>query len=147
MAELPHSRYFEGVLQLRYGTPEVITYILSAVKKSRKAAIVDTQKVKNGFDYYFSSQRYLQQMGKQLKERFHGELVVSSKIFTRDRASSKEVHRVYVLFRVNPIKKWDVIDYRGDKLRVLSAGKNLHCKNLANGKRVLLKYEDVRMHQ
>jgi len=56
--------------------------------------------VRNGIDFYLTSQRYAQSLGKKLKKTFKGELKISSKLFTVNRQTSKNVYRVNVLFRL-----------------------------------------------
>jgi len=135
--------YFEGILQLRNHTEELINYVENKTKKDKKALITNRLKVKNGYDFYFTSQRYLRNLGDKIKNNFPGELKKSRKLFTRKRQTSKDVYRVNVLFRMSNLKKGQVIDYKGDSLRVMNLGKKILAKNVKTGKKISLKYGDV----
>ena len=64
MLELPHAKYFEGILQIRNHTDELLEYIRKKVETDKKAIITKELKVMGGVDFYFSSQRYLRSLGK-----------------------------------------------------------------------------------
>lgn len=135
--------YFEGILQLRNPSKELIRFVENKTEKDRKALITNKIKVKNGHDFYFTSQRYLRNLGNQIKKRFAGELKTSRKLFTRKRQTSKDVYRVNVLFRMSSIVKGQVIKYKGEQMMVISLGKKIFVKNIKNGKKLSLGYEDV----
>ena len=69
--------------------------VLSQAVKIRLVVEVYT-----GVDLYVTSQRFARALGKRLKKRFDGELVMSRQLFTRDFYTAKEVYRVTVLFRL-----------------------------------------------
>ena len=56
--------------------------------------------LKSGVDYYISSNKIARQIGKQLRMNFKGELKESSELYSRDRITSKDLHRVTVCFRL-----------------------------------------------
>mgnify|MGYP001574226577 CR=1 FL=1 len=80
-----HEGYYEGILQLRNPNKEAIEFIKSQIKKKEGVFISTEKKVNNGIDFYITSQRYLQTLGKELKKHFSGELKVSSRIHTKNR--------------------------------------------------------------
>ena len=92
--------------------------------------ITKKEKVRNGIDFYVTSKRYLQNLGKKLQNCFGGELKVSSRLFTRDRQTSKDVYRVNVLFRLPRFKKDDIIELKGNKIKVINIGKKVFGKNI-----------------
>lgn len=95
-----HPDYYEGILQLRNTNEEVLNFIRNQFKDNKKAWIAQEVRLKTGFDYYISSNRFLLALGKRLKKSFKGELKISRRIHTRDRLTSKDVYRVTVLFRL-----------------------------------------------
>ncbi len=105
------TKYFEGTLQLRTTNEEVIKFVNNELKAAKKESVFITKKVEetNGFDYYLTSQRYLQKLGKKLKTKFKGEIKVTTRLFSRDRQSSKDLHRVTVFFKTK-----ELIDKRKD---------------------------------
>src|SRR3989344_386669 len=60
-----HTKYFEGILQLRNPRPEIIVFIKSDVAKQRDRGIYISEEHPegNGVDFRLTSQRYLQGLG------------------------------------------------------------------------------------
>ena len=65
-----HEDYYEGILQLRKPNEEVIEFIKNQVKKRTNVLITKEKKVNNGIDFYITSQKYLQVIGKKLKKHY-----------------------------------------------------------------------------
>ena len=76
---------------------------LKDAKKKESVFITKKVEEKNGFDYYLTSQRYLQKLGKKLKTKFDGEIKVTTRLFSRDRQRSKDLHRVTVFFKTKEL--------------------------------------------
>lgn len=138
-----NNDYFEGILQLRNPTKELISFVENRTKKDKKALITKRVNVKNGLDLYFSSQRYLRSMGNNVKGCFPGELKTSRKIFTRKRQTSKDVYRVNVLFRMTNLVKGQVIKYKGEQIKITGLGKKILAKNIKTGEKIMLNYGDL----
>ena len=94
--------YFEGVLQLRNPTDEVFNMIQNQLAHDEKAYISKEVYYKNGVDMFFSSNRFLLKLGRKLKQSYKGKLLVTRRIFTTDKMTSKFVYRVTVLFSLEP---------------------------------------------
>jgi len=135
--------YFEGILQLRNPTEELIRFVENKTKKDRKALITKRLKVKGGYDFYFSSQRYLRSLGNKIKSSFAGELKTSRKLFTRKRQTSKDVYRVNVLFRMSGLEKGQKITYKGEQIKIMKLGKKILAKSVKTGKKLLLNYKEI----
>ena len=138
-----HSQYFEGILQLRNTDKDVLDFVLNLVEKRDGVSVSKIEKVANGLDLYFTSQKFLQQVGKKLKGNFNGELKTSVKLFTRNRITGKEVYRVNVLFRQHNIKKGDIIPYKGEEVQIIGVGKKILAKNTKTGKKLTLNFKDL----
>ncbi len=94
------DQYYEAVLQLRDNPhKEAINCIINAVNKRKGVFIAKQVKLKNGVDFYISSQRFTRTLGKLLKKSFKGKLVESKKLYGMDRQKSKLIYRGTVLFR------------------------------------------------
>jgi len=93
-------QYYEGILQIRNPSEEVLNFICNQFENNQKVWIAKHEKLKNGIDFYISSNKFLLALGKKLKKSFKGELKTSRKLHTRNRVTSKAVYRVTVLFRV-----------------------------------------------
>jgi NMD protein affecting ribosome stability and mRNA decay len=135
-----HPQYFEGILQMRNCSEEIINWVRKTVLKEKKAAITKDKKVRGGRDLYFSDQHYLQRIGKKLKETFPGTIKKSSKLFTVSRITGKEVHRVNMLFRGMPFRIGQKFNYLGEEVRITKAGKMITLLS-KEGKRIVLPTE------
>ena len=137
-----NPKYFEGTLQLRNPTQEIIDFVANEIDKREDVWIAKTVKQKNGVDLDLSSNKFLKEIGKRLANRFPGVLKHSSSLFTRKRLTQKEVHRGTILFRYVDIKKGDIIKYRGEEVIVVSWSKDVLAKDSKNNK-IHIKFEDL----
>ncbi|HLC64843.1 MAG TPA: NMD3-related protein [Candidatus Nanoarchaeia archaeon] len=138
-----HSKYFEGILQLRNPSKEILDYINKAEDASRKPMISQLKKVKNGFDVYFISNDTLMSFGRTLQQKFGGEMKTSARLHTRSRQTSKELYRVSVLLRLPFYNVGDVIEVKGEMYKVLLMGKKVFASNLETGKKVTFRYKEL----
>jgi len=141
--EQRHAEYFEGTLQLRNVTDEVIGFVVKAIDKTEDTQIAKVKKVTNGFDIYVSRQRFLRSLGNKLQQRFGGQINVSTKIHTRHKQTGRELHRVNLLFRMPSFKKGDIIEYKGDKIKIISIHKKVFAKDVKTGKKLNLNFKDL----
>ncbi len=100
-----HSGYWEAILQLRPPTDEIMRFIKNQMKKRPAVAITKVQEQKTGVDLYFTSQKFTRGLGPKLKKAFGGVLIISKKLHTRDRQTSRDLFRATVLFRPRIIEK------------------------------------------
>lgn len=138
-----HKDYYEGVLQLRNPNEKVIEFIRKALSEEKTVFITKETQVTDGIDLYFTSQRFLQCMGRMLKRHFPGELVLSPKIHTKNRQTSKDVYRVNVLFRLSRHNVNDVLSYRGERIKITNLGGKVYAKSLDSGKKMSINYKDL----
>ncbi|MBI2659486.1 hypothetical protein HYX05_05305 [Candidatus Woesearchaeota archaeon] len=139
--KLPRPDYYQGILQLRDVTEEIISFVRNQVKKREDVAITKTVRLGNGVDLYITSQKFITMLGKKLKESFGGELKISSKLHTRRKG--KNLYRVNALFRLSKYKKGDVVEVRGDKVRLIRIGKKIFARNLKTGSKVTIRKSDL----
>lgn len=132
--------YFEGILQLRNPDSEVIDFVSRQVAKRNDVRVSKVAKVRNGIDMYFSSQRYLRILGKKLKVHFPGEMIMSSKLFTKS-STGIDLYRVNVLFRLSRLKKGEIITYRGRSMKIMHLGSKVTCKYMDTGRSITLSYD------
>jgi len=130
-----HPDYFEGTLQLRNPTQEIVDFV-----ENSGAQISKVEELKNGLDLYFVSQRALRSLGKDLGRRFSGELKTSNRLFTRNRLTGKEVYRVTVLFRCYNLRKGGIVAVRGISYKVLAVGKKVYLQNEKTGEKKWFSY-------
>jgi len=138
-----NPQYYEGILQLRNPNKGVIKFIEEEIAKKKGVFISKTLKVGNGYDFYISSKRHLKTLGHMLKKQFGGELKISSRLYSVDRQTSKELHRVTVLYRCCSIKKGSIVELRGEKIKIMSLGHRIQGKRLADGKKVYVDFKEL----
>ncbi len=127
--------YFEGVLQLRDVTDEVLNWVHQEIIRAGRARIAKVQEFKNGIDIYLSAQHYMQAIGKQLQQRFGGVLKVTNRLFTRNSLTSRDVYRMTVLFRQLPFKTGDIITHHGEKWKITGVGNQINIQNTTSGEK------------
>jgi len=133
MSDKP-PQYFEGILQLREIDQEVYDWVYDTIEREGKCKVAREKALKNGYDLYLSDNHYLQALGKRLKRKFSGELVVSRRLHTQDRMTLKAVYRVTVLFRQHRFKEGDIVKVDNERYKILKVGKRVHTKHLGSGK-------------
>lgn len=138
-----NQQYYEGILQLRNPDKNVIEFIKNQIAKKKEVFISKILKVRNGYDFYISSKRYLRTLGYKLKRQFGGELKISSRLYSTDRQTSKELHRVNVLYRCCSIKKGSIVEVRGEKIKIMALGHRIQGKRLADGKKVYVDFKEL----
>jgi len=88
-------------------------------------------------------QRFLRNVGAKLQNHFGGQLIISKKLHTKNRLTSKEVYRVNALFRLPSFKKGDILDYKGEKIKILAIHKKVMAKNINTGKKLSLNFKEI----
>lgn len=135
--------YFEGTLQLRNVGDEVVEFAIKEIKKNENANIAMIVEVTNGVDIYIAPQKLLRSLGNKLRHHFSGQLIVSRKLHTKSRLTSRDLYRVNVLFRMPKFKKGDIIEYRGDKIKIISIQKKVFAKYIKTGKKLNISFKDL----
>ena len=134
--------YYQGILQLRDVSDEVMDFVYSQIQKRPDVAVTKTAKLDNGKDLYLTSQKFIRILGKKLRESFGGELKVSSKLHTRNR-QGRDLYRINVLFRPLKYKRGDIVLIRGDEVKLLQIGNRIFARNLKTGKKLKIRREDL----
>lgn len=138
------TNYFAGIMQLRNPTKELIAFIKNELEKKQGVFVNKVVELKNGVDLYVTKNQPIIQVGKLVQKRFGAEFKSSSKLFSRDSQSSKELHRVTVLLRMPDIKPGDEVRCGDDVCVVKSIDKNIHLVNKKSGKKMILTHEKFR---
>ncbi len=139
--EPPTGDYFEGILQLRPATEELLNWVREQIKKDGKARIAKEKMLKEGADLYITDQHYLQSFGKKLKEHQPGILKTSTRLHTMNKMTSRHVYRITVLFKPFEIRKRQIITYQGEEFEVLQINGQVILKNTKSGKKKTVKLE------
>jgi len=141
--QIRDNNYFEGILQLRNIRDEVIEFTIKEIEKNGYTNIAKIMEVTNGIDIYLSPQKSLRSLGNKLQKRFGGQITVSTKLHTISRVTSRELYRVNMLFRIPNFKKGDIIEYKGDKIKIISIHKKVFAKDMKTGKKLNISFKDL----
>jgi nonsense-mediated mRNA decay protein 3 len=143
------TNYFEGIFQLRNTKSREFMHLYKLIlKETQRAAkngvaITKEEHVNNGIDFYFTSQRFIQQLGPKLFKNFGGELKVNASLFSRNRQTSKDVYRVSVLLRLPDFNVSDIIRKNKKLYQVNSFSKDIIiCRELISDKVLSIKQDD-----
>lgn len=94
------DRNFQAKLQIRPENADIDNFIKEQIRGRNDCFINKEEPHKYGIDYFLSSQKFARTLGKKLKEKFDGELTITSTLHGFDRRHGKEVHRITVCFRL-----------------------------------------------
>ena len=139
---LARPNYYQGILQLRNINPEVLDFVHDQLKKREDVAITKTAKQPNGIDLYITSQAFLRAIGKKLRESFGGEMRTSATLHTRNK-QGKDLFRVNVLYRPSKYKHGDIVNIRGDEIRLIHIGSKIFGKEVKTGRKVTIRSSDL----
>ena len=128
---------------MRNPSKKLLEFIIDTVTRDERAAITQIVPEPNGFDYYLSSQKYLQILGRKIRANFSGEYRLTSTLHTENKMGDK-LYRITILFREYPFKKGSVVLVHGDRYVVVSAGQKIYCKNEKSGKKEWFAVKDVK---
>ena len=136
-----HPQYYEAILQLRDISTEVLDFVEQEIAR-KKIPVAKKIKVKNGYDYYLADNQFTKSLGKNLQERFGGQVRYTSTLHTKK--DNKELYRGTVLFRLAPFKKNEVVMYDGEEWVIKSLGKEIMLQSPKSGKKERVKYKDMK---
>lgn len=139
-----NPQYFQGVLQLRNPTQEIIDFVAKEIEKKKTTWIAKTENQKNGIDLYLSSNRLLKDLGKKLNSKFCGELIETCSLHTKSKQTGRDLYRGCILFRYYNIKKGDIIQVKGDSIKVIAIGKDILGKDILTNKKVHIKFDKLK---
>lgn len=135
------DNYYEGILQLRQVSQEVLDYVERRCKEEQ--AVSSVREFKEGFDFYITSNKFLNAISKELRTHFTGEIKNNYTLHTRDRQHNKDIYRMTVLFREVPVKKGDVLQLNGIEYIVTGVGNKVLLKERKTGKKTQCTFEYV----
>jgi NMD protein affecting ribosome stability and mRNA decay len=95
-----HSKYYEAILQIREAPDEVYQFVQKQMEES-KVTVAKVEEFKLGLDFFLPSRFFTLDLGRKLKKRFKGKLVLSRKLHGVHKQNSKLLYRVTVLYRHN----------------------------------------------
>ena len=132
--------YFEGILQLRKPSKELMDFVYIELDKNN-VWVAKGGKVRGGYDFYVSSNEFLRKLALPLKKKFGGVLKMTYTLHTRKKG--KDLYRTTLMFRLAPFKELDIIEFKGDTYQVMKMGVKVELKNMKTSKKRLVKFEDI----
>lgn len=138
-----HPQYYEGTLQLRNVTQEMVDYVRDEVYRMGMRIAKETP-VNDGLDIQLTDKALMRTLGKNLQSKYGGEYKESATIFTQ--IDGKDVYRLTILFRgMKGIKKGDKIVYRGEEYEIkLISSKDVMLQEINSGKKIHVKYDEIK---
>ncbi|MCM2326160.1 MAG: NMD3-related protein [Candidatus Woesearchaeota archaeon] len=138
-----HGGYYEGVLQLRDLSEEMIDFVKEYCHQN-SIHISDEVSQEHGMDLKLSDKKKLQNLGQELQKKFGGTLKVNAQLFTRNRQTSKDVYRLHVYYEALDFKVGDAVFAENKLLMIKSIGKTIAGLDLFTDKKVniILKGKD-----
>src|SRR3989344_600821 len=95
-----NSRSYEGILQIRPNDKKVLDYVYNEIEKAGNVFISKEIYKKFGTDLYLTNKFFLIQLGRKLKQRFHGTVTRSRSLYKTSRITSRQVYRTTICFRL-----------------------------------------------
>ncbi len=138
------GQYFEAILQLRGPRDEIFNFIENEVEKEPGVFINEELKVEGGIDFYLTSNKFAQKLGKRLQQIFGGELKINPRLHSRDKHSGKELYRLSVLFRPSEFGRGDIVSFGGKIIRIKGGAKKITGIDIVSDKKVIIKYSKTK---
>jgi NMD protein affecting ribosome stability and mRNA decay len=96
---LQDSKYYEAILQIRPSSEKVEKCVKDLISKRKDVHITQEKSLKEGKDFYITSQKYARLLVSNLKDKFKGEVKITKKLFSQ-RKDGKKIYRSTFLFRL-----------------------------------------------
>jgi NMD protein affecting ribosome stability and mRNA decay len=104
-----HYNYFEGEIQLRKVTPEIINYVLKRIGEAGETVPQVVEHDLNSVDIQVSSKKIIRQIANELVRKFGGEMSEHERLHSSDRLTSKLRYRLNMLYKKHDYDKGCVI--------------------------------------
>ena len=141
--EPQRKEYFEGILQLRNPSDELIDVAYNLISRYPDTRVAKEKKVRGGLDLYISNLRFLRRVGEKLSRRFIGMCKITATLHTQDKQTSKELYRVTALFRLASFSKGERFTVRGVEMEVIRIAANVVMQEVNSGRKHYIDFEEV----
>jgi NMD protein affecting ribosome stability and mRNA decay len=131
------SNYFQGTLQLRNCSEKVLDYVERRMSEDN-IGVAKRDFHKNGVDFKVSSNKFLMKLNNELPRVFVGKCTLTSRLFSKDSQTSREVHRMTLLFEEYCFKVGDVVEYKGERVKIVQVGAKVTAKNIETGRKLFI---------
>jgi len=137
---------YNGIIQLRNPTNEILAFVNDELKKATQKNVhcIKEEDVTNGKDYQMTDAQFTRNLGKNLQNKFGGELRVTARLVSRSRQTSKDLYRTTVLFRYPKFRKGDIVSYKGRDVKILNFSKKVYVIDLKSNKKEQVSYDNIK---
>jgi len=132
-----NDNYFEAIVQLRHFTEEQFHAVVDYIEE-HDCRITKFVEQPNGIDLYLFSQRFTQKLSRWAKDNYNCQTEMTSTLHTRDTRAGKDLYRITLLIKFVKYKIGQIIEYKGEEVRILTLGKKPSGKILSTGKRTFI---------
>jgi NMD protein affecting ribosome stability and mRNA decay len=134
---------FSGIIQLRCPSQAKLHRVLEYVKRTAEkdkhpAPVSKVTFEKQGFDVYVVPRSLVNRLQRALPMAFGGKVNITKRLVTRNHLTSKDLHRLYLLFRCFPFEQGDLVSSNHTPLRLVKVSKSITALDISTGKRVKL---------
>jgi len=141
------TKYFEGVLQVRNMSPDVLTFIKNDLAKQKSKGVhinkeVDVDGSGINMDYYYTDKGYMKVIAEKLRHEFGAILKQNAQLFSIDWETSKNVYRLNILVQLTNYHKNDVIKFNKQLYKIISMDEKIHATNLETHTKTLLPHKE-----
>ena len=141
-----HFGYFEGIVQLRNATDEVIYFIRDLARSKREDMISKEKPVGSGVDFYVKKKSFLRYAASQVQAKYGGEVIFSDRLRGVDKMTSKLLYRETVLITIPDLLKGDIVSFKDDVFLIHSVNKTkVNLTSLSGKGRVIVDYTKTRL--
>lgn len=141
------GNYFEGILQLRNPNQKVEDYIKKRIMAEDGVFATKIETVRGGIDYYLTNSKFIMRFGNELAKKFSAQTKMSRKLYSRNKATSKEVWRFNFLVKLLDYKVGDIVTCNGEEYKVREIGKRILLGRVSDGKREVVDYDEIRIEK
>lgn len=147
------TQFFTGTLQVRNITDEAAQFVRDFFEKSIHHINKESKQPNNGIDFLITHNMETERAALELQRHFGGEVKINTKLFSRNKQTSKDIFRLNALVRLPDFAPGDVIENynklkkREELLIVVEMGKNIKFYDLLRGKYTSHEYKQLVDHK
>jgi NMD protein affecting ribosome stability and mRNA decay len=142
------TKYFEGILQTRNVTDEIVQFIINDAEKQKSKGVHITKEdhiegAGRNIDYYYTDKGYLKVIAEKLRNHFGATLKHNAQLFSIDWETSKNLYRLNLLVEFPKYNKNDVLKIDNQLYMIVSMDEKVHVLNLKTNSKTLLAHKET----
>lgn len=144
LCQRKRSKYYEAIVQFRGVREEIIDAFVHFISKEKDEAITDEKEIDSGLDFYVTGKRVAEQAVRSLVKDYGGTYLVSPKLYSLDKQTSKKLYRLTIIYKQPEFFKNDVVLFNNKILKITHIFENIKAINLATGKQESFKSKEFK---